>query len=155
MLLLYPFFVRVHEHANEQRVLCSTRWASHPKLKPLYPDNVPESYSLKRMQKGWAAGGHYHYAKNELFECMVGDLTVNLAWVEEGVSYKASVSLNADRDEYLVIPAGIWHEVICNVEGSCLQVFSSTHFKEAPHTDEARHYPTKFNAEHALAYTVR
>ena len=150
-----PFITCVHTHPNDQRTLVSTRWQSHPDLAPLFPNNVPESYALKRMREGWTAGAHRHRAKNEVFECTIGAILVNLRWVDaEGVSRHASVRLSQELDTLLVIPAGVWHEVITELSGSRLDVHSSTLFQDAPHTDEVRALPEGYDAHNSVEFTV-
>lgn len=140
-----PCLITVHEHTNPLRRLLSTRFPTHPRLEGLFPHNVPESYTLDETQPGWAAGGHYHHAKNEVFRCVHGSLDVVLRWVdEEGRSCRVAVQLSRAQPSFLVIPAGIHHEVIMREAGSVLLVYSSTLYNDK-HPDEVRALPQSYD----------
>ncbi|MFZ2682037.1 MAG: WxcM-like domain-containing protein [Patescibacteria group bacterium] len=150
-----PFVTSVHGHSNEQRRLLSARFPSHPGLRDAFPNNVPESYTLDNSCLGWAAGGHYHHQKNELFRCVHGALDVILRKVDaEGRSLHATVRLTRAEPTFLFVPAGYYHEVIMVDPDSILLVHSSTLFQEAPHTDEVRALPDGYDKDASVELLV-
>lgn len=142
-----PFVVQLHEHRNPLRRLLSARSATHVRLKPYFPNNVPEDYYLDQAGVGWVAGGHRHARKNERFRCTSGSLNVTLRWVDDtGQSWHWTVPLRSSDHLFLVIPAGVWHEVSFLEEGSSLHVASSTIYLDGK-PDESRDKPTSYDLD--------
>jgi dTDP-4-dehydrorhamnose 3,5-epimerase-like enzyme len=148
-----PFWLLPHVHQTDARRLVSLRVQEYLTLRFLFPDNILEPYVITPTGVGWTAGGHSHHHKSEIFHCVTGVVEVRARWVDKsGQSFMQTYQLDASEEpRLLVVPVGIWHELICVKAGSAVIVYSSTTWRAAPHTDEDRRLPVGYDDDRAVS----
>ncbi len=74
-------------------------------------------------------GGHWHPENHEIITCVAGHLQVILHATEKQGGCNENILLDALNEKAVVIPAGVWHQVIFD-PNSVLLAIASKSFKE-------------------------
>ncbi len=74
-------------------------------------------------------GGHWHPKNHEIITCIAGRLRIILHATEKQGGCNEKILLDALNEKAVVIPAGVWHQVIFD-PNSVLLAIASESFKE-------------------------